>query len=147
MIASILILIFSLILFLYWFRYTCLLVLQTETSEKNVRQVVSANQLNFVTVQKTLNQGGEVALDSLHLALENDYRVLTFLLDHAASLRAGSVEDRMLLLDYKLMQVWYRLRRGSNSPQARQALEEMSRILGYFANSMGQHFAVHSQSA
>jgi len=33
MIASILIIIFSAVLFIYWFRYTCLLILSTKTAK------------------------------------------------------------------------------------------------------------------
>ena len=147
MIASILILVFSLILFAYWFRYTCLLVLQTQTSKDYVKQVVEANRLSFVSVRKALDEGTHADLDPLHRALESDYRVITFLLDHAANLNAGSIEQRLLLLDYKVMQVWYRLTRNASAAQAQRALAEMSGILGYFANSMGAQFLAQSNRA
>lgn len=147
MIASILILAFSLILFAYWFRYTCLLVLETQTSKEYVKQMVEANRLSFVSVRQALDEQTHGDLDPLHRSLESDYRVITFLLNHAANLNASSLEHYLLHLDYRLMRLWYRLVRNASESQSRRALAEMSGILGYFANSMGAQFVAQSHRA
>jgi hypothetical protein len=144
MIASVLIIGISAVLLVYWFRYTCLLVLQTQTSEGYVKQMVAANRLSFVSVRQALSADSDVALDPLRRALENDYRILTFLLNHAAGIGSASIEDRMLLLDYKMMRLWYQLTRHVFPPQARKAVVEMAGIVGYFANHLGEHLAVQS---
>lgn len=47
MIGSILVLTVSLILFLYWFRYTCLLILSAKPAKDYSGQVAQVNQLSF----------------------------------------------------------------------------------------------------
>ncbi len=147
MIASILIIIFSVVLLVYWFRYTCLLLLQTETSNDYVAPVVDANGLQFPDVREKLGAEPELALDGLHRALDHDYRILVFLQHHAADLNISSLEQRMLAMDYAVMQVWYRLTRDRSTSQARKALGEMSAILAQFANSMGETLTAQSRAA
>ncbi|HEY1242115.1 MAG TPA: hypothetical protein VGF16_16240, partial [Bryobacteraceae bacterium] len=65
-------------------------------------------------------------------------RVVTYLLQHAANLGGQSVENRLLLLDYKLMQAWYWLTRSAAPAQARKALSERAEILGCLARKMGE---------
>jgi hypothetical protein len=122
MIASVLIIAFSLVLFVYWFRYSCLLLIR-----RNSEQPVESGQFNFNAVQQGLKTG--MALDPLHQSLDRDYRVLTYLLDHAAGLELERLEYRLLVLDYKMMQGWYRLTKSTAPQQARRALAEMADVL------------------
>src|SRR5580692_12831665 len=103
MIASVLIIAFSLVLFVYWFRYSCLLLLRRNADAP----AAAADRFNYVTVQQGLKAG--LDLDPLRQSLDRDYRLLTYLLDHAAGLELESLEYRLLVLDYKMMQGWYRL--------------------------------------
>jgi hypothetical protein len=142
MLASVLIILFSAMLFVYWFRYTCLLILRTKSTEEFAGQIASANRLSFLAIEEQLKSHPEAAsLDPLHRSLANDYRVLSYLLEHASGESTHSVEHQMLLLDYKIMQLWYRLTRTLSVSQARKALAEMSSILKYFASTMGQRVA------
>ncbi|MEO7653567.1 MAG: hypothetical protein ABIZ80_24170 [Bryobacteraceae bacterium] len=97
----------------------------------------------FPAVQERLRgatrEAGE--LDALHVQLGNDYRILNFLLRCSSDIGMDPLEQRMLMLDYSTMQIWYRLTRRAAPPQARKALEEMSNIVSYFANSVGRHAA------
>ena len=58
----------------------------------------------------------------MEIALNRDYRILTYLLEHAAGRGLNGIEDRMLILDYRVMRWWFRLTRvgraapGSRSP-------------------------------
>ena len=131
---------FSVVLFVYWFRYSCLLILQ-DRSCSPVAPNTSGAKLSFAAVQQRLKDGeAEVALlDQLHHDLSNDYRVLCFLLRCSPDASVDPIERRMLMLDYWIMQAWYSVVRRGALPQARKALEEMSNIVSYFADSVGRN--------
>lgn len=152
MVSISLIVVFSLVLFAYWFRYSCLLILQTRSkgaeAEQNAGAIdgLSASGLSFESVQASLRSsgGGTATLDQLNRDLLNDYRILSFLLRHSSDMGVDPIEQRMLLLDYRLMQLWYQLTRKISPPQARRALDEMSNIMGFFAQSLESRGVRHS---
>ena len=132
----------SVLLFGYWFRYTCLLILSAKTTRDYAGQVVTANQLGFLEVQAQLRANVD-SLDSLRAILDRDYAVLSGLLKQAGESpsEGSSMEKSMLALDYRVMHAWSRVA-GTFSPSAaRQALEEMSMVVAHFANSMGRQAA------
>ncbi len=133
MLASILITALSLVLLLYWFRYTCLLLLRDRAS---VLHHAPDSRLGFHDVRERVQT--EADLDPLHRALDRDYRLLTYLLQHAARLGTQSLEDRFLLLDYRIMQWWYALTRSAAPAQARRALAEMADVLACLAHKMSE---------
>ena len=135
MVEAILIIAFSLVLFLYWFRYAVLLLL-SENQVEEPRTVIS--RLSLMETRETWRQWGELPLDRLHQALENEYRLLEYLLEHAAGLHLRRIEIYLLTLDYRLMRLWFRLTRNASSAQAHRALEEMARILSYIAYKMSK---------
>ncbi|MCC6861309.1 MAG: hypothetical protein IT158_22265 [Bryobacterales bacterium] len=140
MISSLLIIAFSLVLLVYWFRYTCLALLRAGGDE-DCGDVIAANRLQFAAVREELRKSPDTPLDRLHEALESDYRILTYLLEQAARLETGSLEQRILDFDYRLMRVWYQLAKRASDPHARRALAEMSGIVKYFAALMSQRLA------
>lgn len=149
MFVSIVIIGFSILLFLYWFRYTCLLILSTKTTKDYTAHVAQVNRLEFPVIQSCL-QGvvQQEGMDALQSSLERDYRLLTGLLRHAAHFQMGAVtvEQRMLMVDYHAMRMWYAVaRRFAQPEQARQALEEMTDIVAHFANAMGERTAIRAQ--
>ena len=127
--------------FVYWFRYSCLLLLSRKGSAKYALQVASNIQLSFPHVQEALQTlTHSAALDRLQERLDKDYHLLTDLLRHPGG---ESIEHRILRLDYHIMRVWYQLTRSSCQVlQARKALEEMSAILGFFAAEIGESAAL-----
>jgi hypothetical protein len=64
--------------------------------------------------------------------------MVAYLMRHAGELQVGgdSLESFMLRADYRVMKLWFRM------SQSRAALQEMCRIVAYFANSMGEHASV-----
>ena len=136
--ASILIIVFSSALLVYWFRYTCLLILGRNYCADYALKVASTIRLNFPQTETTLQTKRRAyALDHLYENLENDYRILTDLLADAAG--QNSIERRFLTMDFKMMRMWYGLTKSSrNLPRSRNALSEMSSILGYFAAEIAQ---------
>ena len=139
MIASVLIITFSLVLFVYWFRYSCLLLLRQSVDQP----VTAVDRYSYVTVQQGLKAGLE--LDPLRRSLDRDYRVLTYLLDHAAGLELERLEYRLLVLDYKLMQSWYRLTKWAAPQQARRALGEMAEVVNVLVGRIGEQTGVRNE--
>jgi len=141
MLASILIICFSLVLFVYWFRYSCILLLRNRAE-----QAAPAGDIrfNFASVQELLKTAEP--LDPLHQSLQRDYQVLTYLLRHAAGLELESFEDRLLVLDYRVMQAWYRLTRTAAPQQARRALAEMADVVGVLVNRIAQQAGIRNQA-
>jgi hypothetical protein len=149
MISSIVIIAFSAVLLVYWFRYTCLLILRTKPAVDYTPDVVAANQLAFPAIRARLEGKTEAAhLTPLDEALVRDYRLLTYLLEHSAGLQVGgfTLEQRMLMLDFKAMRIWYAFARRLAVPQARRALREMADIVDHLANAMGERAAASARS-
>ena len=139
MIASVLIIAFSLVLFVYWFRYSCLLLLRSRADQP----LVVAERYSCASVQQGLKAG--MALDPLHRSLDRDYRILTYLLEHAAGLELEQLEYRLLVLDYKLMQGWYRLTKSAAPQQARRALGEMADVVNFMVGRIGEQAGAHNE--
>ncbi|MEO8025456.1 MAG: hypothetical protein ABI823_03230, partial [Bryobacteraceae bacterium] len=130
MIPSILIIGVSLLLFGYWFRYTCLLILSAKTATDYTSQIAEANQLQFRSVQVQLQADPSVPLTQLEANLNRDFAMLTYLLQHAGSveLAEDTLEQHMLRADYQVMKVCHRLSRKLWPAQALRSLEEMSSV-------------------
>jgi hypothetical protein len=136
LITTIVIIASSMLLFGYWFRYTCLLMLNTRTAKDYARDIAMANQLGFAAVQSQLSQGS-ADLAGLRASLDRDYAVVSQLLEQASTSQAG-IEQKMLTVHYRLMGVWYAVGSHVSPTAARQALEEMSMVVAHFANSIGE---------
>lgn len=144
MIASFLIIAFSVLLLAYWFRYSCILLLRSHAERMTSTCTVSDIRFCFAEVQARLRTAE--ALDPLHLSMQRDYEILIYLLQHAAGLSLDSFEDRLLELDYKVMQGWYSLTRIAAPQQARRALYEMASILNVLAQKMGEQAGVQTEA-
>lgn len=137
MFSIVLIMSCSVVLFAYWFRYSCLLILQTRSRETN-----AALRPFFPASQDRMP--GEIedsrTLEQTHKDLKSDYRMLRFMLAQASDLTIDPIERRMLMLDYNLMRLWFYAMRYISEGQARGALEEMSTIQSFFSQSLSsQH--------
>jgi hypothetical protein len=139
MLASILILAISLVLFVYWFRYSCLLLLRDQPTG-----TVQDVRFSFAGVRSRLQQERE--LEPLQAALQRDYQVLVYLRRHAAGLGLESLEDRLLVLDYRLMRLWYHTTKVLAPLQARKALVEMASVLEILARNMGNRADSQAQA-
>jgi len=124
-----------------WFRYTCSLILSAKPAKDYRQQVIQANQLKFLDVQKDLVEVRKrQELDRIQQALERDYQLLTFVLRHGAAFQFGPdpVERRLLMIDFAVLRCWCGLSRRTSLVNPRPALNEMISILSHFANSMGE---------
>ena len=141
---SIVIVVISTILFAYWFRYTCVLILRTRNVRDYARQVAEVNHLSFLSAQQQLavKENREPELDRLHASLDRDYRVVSYLLRHAGTHGGQTIEEHMLRLDYQVMRACYFLAKPFSPSSARQALLERASIIGHLANAMGERVAL-----
>lgn len=131
----------SLVLLAYWFRYTCLFILRSSSARTYAGRVAAANRLNFTVVQAELNRAEAIAEpDRLRELLDRDYRLISYLIAHGSEFRsAGRMVERWVLhIDFKMMRVSYTLSRWAGYSQARKALGEMADIISHLANSMGK---------
>lgn len=135
MFETILILAFSSGLFVYWFRYTVLLLLR---QEQDGRSGPVFDQLSLSQTRKALQDTHNPPLERLHGAIEKDYRLLLYLSDHAVGLGLQPFEHYLLILDYRLMSLWFRLTRHASVKQSRRALDEMADVLACIASKMGE---------
>ena len=115
------------VLLCYWFRYSCLLLLRSQ-------------------VQRPDEVPVEGDLDPVRRAVERDYRLFTYLCRHGAGLAEQSLEERILILDYKLMRVWYRLTRTLAPVQARNALSEMAAVVAFLGQRIGEQAGVQAEA-
>ena len=131
-------------LFIYWIRYTCQLILSAKSARDYTRDVAAANDLRFLEVQQELAQVRErFELDTLHSKLENDYRLLTYLLVHGPAFEANGdrLEQIMLMLNFRLLKTYYAVTCPISVSNGKRALLEMTQVVGYFANRMGERSA------
>ncbi len=132
---------------IYWFRYTCLLILRTRTGKDYATNLAAVNDLKFPGIQQNVVRGATGHdLTTLERSLDRDYRLLTYLLAHTAGAQAGglTLEQRMLMLDFRLMRLLFSVTRAIAPPRARAAIVEMTDVLSHLANAMGER--VHASS-
>jgi hypothetical protein len=149
LLISFLIIAISVLLFLYWFRYTCILILSTRTSRDYARQVAAANQLSFLEARRVLSDDtANAPLAEVRRSLERDYQLLTYLLNHGgAGFQASkSIETRILVIDNWVMCIWYGIVQKLSPGRARDALLEMSSIINHLANSMGEQMTARASA-
>jgi len=135
---------FSLLFLLGWFRYSCGLILSARPARDYTPQVAEANALAVLAVQQDLPLAGERrVLNTLRHKLKRDYHLLNYLLDHSPAIHAGNeiFEQRMMMLDFELMQAYYLLVSLLSRSKSRAALHEMTQVICYFANTMGERGA------
>lgn len=144
MAISIIIIVISTALFVYWFRYACVLILRTRATRDYSQQVAEVNSLSFVTAQEQLTSsiGREEAYDKLHQSLDRDYRVVSYLLRHAGTQGGRSLEEHMLRMDYQFMRACYFLTRPFSQSSARRVLIERASIISHLANAMGERVSL-----
>jgi hypothetical protein len=151
MVTSVFIIAISVVLFVYWLRYSCLMLLRS-AQERAALPTVADRRFNVSSVRERLTtkghsgaeQGADMGanpgseLGQLERALERDYHVVTYLIEHAADLELASVENKLLVLDYKLMRLWSHLTRTVAPQQSRRALSEMAAVLNVLVGQMGE---------
>ncbi len=133
----------SAVLVASWFRYTCG-VARRAARRDYTADVARANQLEFLEVQRALRATPpESQLAALAKKLEQDYRMLSYLLRHGPAFQAlrARIEQRMVMLNFQLLKAYFAVTRTVLRSKGRRALEEMAQVVGYLANQMGARAA------
>ncbi len=144
MLSSIVIIVISVALLCYWFRYTCLLMLSSGSERNYLPEVAAANALNLPLVEKSLSESGPSSLRTLDQMLERDYRLLTYLLEHCPTYTTGADRFGQLMLqaDFHLMRFGGRLVRPFSAACSLAATREMAQVVAHFAESCGRNLAL-----
>ena len=135
MVTSVFIVAISALLLVYWLRYSCVMLLH-DAQERSAMLTVDAERFSASSVLERLKTEADLA--PLERALERDYRVVTYIIEHATDLELASIENRLLVFDYRLMRLWSRLTRALAPQQSRKALSEMASVLRVLAGQMGR---------
>lgn len=144
MITSIVIILLSMAMFVYWFRYSCLLILEARWSEEEAKAGAGSQNLGIAQLEVELAQASTaVDLDRVRKGLDRDLQVVQTMARNCGELQVGgaSLESRLLMIDYRMMQVWFVVTRPFASPKAQNALREMSQIVAYLAAESGTRLA------
>ncbi len=139
MLASALIIGFSLVLLVYWFRYSCALLLSSRAACGDADR-----RFSFGEARQRL--AAQAELDTLRRSLQRDYEILIYLIEHASGLELASIEDRLLVADYKLMQWRYRLTKSLFPGQARRAVYEMASVVNVLVSRINEQAGLRSEA-
>jgi len=131
----------SLLLFAYWFRYSCLLILSTKSAQDYTEAMITEHSLGFAEVQIGLQTSENSIPRHLQDTLDRDYAVLQGLLKRASAI---SIEIRMVAAHYRFMRAWCRVTSLYSPAAARRALHEMALVVAHLANTLGEHSAAAS---
>jgi hypothetical protein len=131
----------SVLLFAYWFRYTCLLILSTKSALDYSEAIVTQHNLGFGQVQIALQTTQNEIPRHLQDALDRDYATLQGLLKRAGNV---SLESRMISAHYQIMRAWLRVSSAYSPAAARRALDEMAQAVAHLANGLGEYAAAPS---
>lgn len=149
LIWSVLVILFSAALFVYWFRYSCILILRTRTSSEYGSRLASHSELSFEDVQRELDSvDSPQQIEMLRAALDRDYAIVASLLAKAPGISEhfSALEHFMLHADYRVMQAWDTLSRRVLGQPSHGAITEMSAIVAFFANVAGEAGVLPSES-
>ncbi len=133
---------------IYWFRYTCLVILRRQAVKDYSRVVAEANGLTFLESRNKIEREGYDTLDSIQRSLHRDYELVCSLLRHTAVCGRGANTFQRLVLraDYYLFRSIYPVARVSSGTLARYALIEMASVVSYLAHCMGERATAPSRA-
>jgi len=133
MIASILTIVFCSALLFVWVRSTACLLLRDSAVRSD-----SGLQETFASIRQQVS--ADQPLGALHDAFERDARTLVYLLRHASG--AMNWEEKLLLFDYRLMRLWFRVSSVAFPAQARLALVQMTESMSALEDRLAHRAGV-----
>jgi len=145
MINSIVILIVSAALFLFYIQTLCEQVLCREFSRAYFQDVLNSLDLEFPRVQEAITRGAPMSYSQIRLALKCDYFTLKYLV------RNGSPESRRFSWNERLITVYFRFLllmlpvRSAFHFRERQAAMKMTVILRYLTNVVGESLVLSAE--
>jgi hypothetical protein len=139
MILSVLVLVTSLALCLFYLQGTCRTILNREFQRDFFRSVVNASRLEFLTVRDCIDRSqGQLDYSEVRTALTCDYLALTYLLKNAVSVAGTySRQERLLMLYFRGLLMALSVSHILKLNEKR-AILKLTAILQYFANTLGE---------
>lgn len=123
-------------MFVYWFRYSLLMLLRNLPGKALSRRTARENQLAYVGLA---DQIGTAPDPEIFDSLDHDYQVLRYLLRHTGGdYRVRAFEEYLLRADYALLRAYYRAVRRAWPPGVKPALREMAAVLGCLGHIHGE---------
>jgi hypothetical protein len=139
MVMAALILILSTAFFFFYLQATCQRILRRQFEREYFLAIVNATRLEFPAVRQMLEEfNAPVDYPRLRMMLKCDFLALTYLLKNAVNVKQRySGKERLLMFYFRLVfasLITRRWLRVSEKP----AILELTTILKYFANVVGQ---------
>jgi hypothetical protein len=141
MLASILIIAASLVLFCFWFRQACKLILNAETARDLAASVARANGLSFLEVHRNLSGADGETLRVYSRSLERDYRLVSNMLQRSSDPESVNLEGTMLKIHFRVLKAWCSVSSRVFQAQAKASLQEMCDVLSCLSHSVGKSLA------
>ena len=137
------------VLLVYWFRYTSLLILSTKTSQDFSYDIAHTHELQFHEMRAALTAAAPTGrLATLLCGIDHDYRLVSALLRNVdANESSANLEDIILRIDFVGLKLAYSLAQPFSENIARQALKEMADVVAHLANAVGERSMASQSSA
>jgi len=144
MIASVLILTFSVALFFFYIQAFCERALKREFSHPYFQDIINAIQLEFPRLQDGFAANGSLDYSEVRSALKCDFTTLSYLLANSDRTHQRlSWKERVLVLYFRFLLFCLPFRYTFNLHQ-QEAVLKLTAILQYFANLTGEKVSVGS---
>ncbi|HEX5410858.1 MAG TPA: hypothetical protein VFZ27_03270 [Terriglobia bacterium] len=138
MISSIVILVFSTALFIFYIQTLCEKVLRREFSRAYFEDVLKAIDLEFPRLRQAVAAGLEVRYPQIRLALKSDYFTLKYLMKNGnPNQRRFSWHERLLISYFRVLFLVLPLRYALHLRES-QGVIKLTMILHHFANLVGE---------
>ena len=129
MFTSFVLALLSFAMLVYWFRYTCLLLLQARRTHDFAAPVIEQHGLTFRAARNKVD-GAEIDCQ-----LQRDFAILSTLLARVSP--HYGFEVLLLRIDYGIMRQWWRLTYSRSPRLAGGAVAEMTAVLDNWATLVG----------
>jgi|SRR5690242_10091979 hypothetical protein len=137
MIISVLMLVVSAALGLFYLQGTCSTILNREFQRDYFRSVVNASRLEFLSVRDCIDRPqGKLDYSEVRTALTCDYLALTYLLRNAVA-RKCSRQEKLLMVYFRGLLMALAVSHFFKMNEKR-AILRLTAILQYFANTLGE---------
>lgn len=139
MLVSVLILVFSTALFIFYIQVVCERILRRHFDREYFQAIVNANRLEFPAVRTAIEEfDAPMDYERVRMTLKCDFLALTYLLKNAANAKQRySREERLLIIYFRVMLALLTVGHGLKLREQPLVLK-LTGILQYFANVVGQ---------
>lgn len=144
MLVSVLVLVFSCSLFLFFSQAICEKALKREFSHPYFKEIIQAIQLEYPRLRDSSDSEALYSYSDARLVLRCDFTALEYLLKNGGpSGGCLSRTERMLVLYFRFLFFCLPVRHAFKL-QERKAVSKLTTILQFFANSLGEKLSVGS---